>query len=134
MRKMLAISVLAFSLLFIMEGCSSRLVDFTIISSKSLAIRYQDGAKGQRIKGSSMGFLGLGANVKAAVDNAIEKAGGNYDALVDGVLYSRDNLIMAGYEVEGTPVNTAKLMALLGEDGFEKYCMAHKIEYHTQEQ
>jgi hypothetical protein len=121
---MLIIAVVSF-------GCSNRMVDFTIISSKSLSLHCQDNAKGQRVKGSSMGFLGLGANVKSAVDDAIEKAGNGYDALIDGVLYEKDNIIVTGYEIEGTPVNTSKLIAELGDEGFKKFCMEHKVEFRS---
>jgi hypothetical protein len=133
MSVYLKMIITALLLSVITIGCSNRLVDFTIISSKTLGMHYQDGAKGQRVKGSSMGFLGFGANIKSAVDDAIEKAGSGYDALIDGVLYERDNIIITGYEVEGTPVNTSKLLAELGKDGFDKFCMAHRIDFYSKQ-
>jgi hypothetical protein len=95
-----------------------------------VTLRFQDGGKGQqRVKGSSNGFLGIGKNLKVAVDEAIEKAGPGYDALIDGVIYVNNYWIFTGYSVKGTPINTTKLMAELGKDGFEKYCMNHKIDF-----
>lgn len=126
------VAVITFLISVVGIGCSARLVDFTIISSKTLSLRYQDGAKGQRVTGESMGFLGFGANVKTAVDRAIEKAGSEYDALIDGVLYSKDYIFLIGYVIEGTPVNTTKLLAELGKEGFEKFCLNHKLDYHSQ--
>ncbi len=125
-RSFLSVSIVSLSLILSGVACSVRLIDFTVISSKNVTLKFQDGGKGQqRVKGSSMGFLGIGANVKAAVDEAIEKAGPGYDALIDGVVYKD----VWGYSVEGTPINTTKLMAQLGKDGFEKYCMNHKIDF-----
>ena len=132
MSAYLKMAVMTFLISVIGIGCSARLVDFTIISSKTLGMRYQDGAKGQRVTGESLGFYGFGADVKTAVDRAIEKAGQGYDALIDGVLYRHSNLFFAGYVIEGTPVNTSKLLAELGKEGFEKFCLNHKMNYHSQ--
>ena len=49
--------------------------------------------------------------LKAAVDKAIEKAGPGYDALIDGVVYSRYEVFRQGWVVQGTPIKTSKLKA-----------------------
>ncbi len=48
---------------------------------------------------------GKGFTVKDAIDQAIEKAGPGYDALIDGVIYER----LFKYKVTGTPIKTSDL-------------------------
>ena len=74
-------------------GC--RVADFTIISSKTVTINVKKDAP--RVKG-------WGWTVKDAVDNAIEKPGGGYDALIDGVISQR----LFGYSVKGTPIKLSE--------------------------
>ena len=85
-------------------GCAQRLTDFTVISTKNVVV---EGKQGQRVKGEDKVLFCLAGfkqpNLKEAIDQAIEKGGG--DALVDGVVYYKA-FPMAGYEIEGTIVNT----------------------------
>ena len=50
------------------------------------------------------------ANLKEAVDRAIEKAGPGYDALIDGVVYAVSKFYILfgsfGYKIEGTPIKS----------------------------
>ena len=45
------------------------------------------------------------------LDKAIENAGPGYDALIDGVVFQRNEFFRAGWVVEGTPIKTGKLKA-----------------------
>lgn len=94
------------------SGCTMRLIDFTVISSKNVQVPK---ANSQRVEGKDCGAWLLTIpvstpNMKEAVDKAIESAGGDYDALVDGVLYSEMFTIVIFsqfcYRIEGTPINT----------------------------
>ncbi|MES2387639.1 MAG: hypothetical protein V4543_06535 [Bacteroidota bacterium] len=109
-------------------------MDFTVISSKVVTLRYEEGAKGKRTSGKSMQFFAIGVNLKAAVDKAIENAGPDYDALIDGVLLVKQYPFYGGYVVEGTPIKTTKLRADLGEAGFENYAKAHKLVEKSDKQ
>jgi len=91
-------------------SCNTRIIDFTVISSKNVTLRLPDDAKGPRTVGKEMKTCGR-PELKAAVDKAIETAGPGYDALIDGVVFSRQGFMSAGFVVEGTPVKTSKLKA-----------------------
>ena len=101
----LGIAIAALSL----SGCVARLADFTALSTKNANI---PGERGPRVKGEDLAtiilFFPTGqANIKTAVDRAIEKGGG--DLLVDGVISQECWYIpllfgQCGYVVEGTPV------------------------------
>jgi len=106
--------ILAATLAF---GCSTRMIDFTVISSKNANI--QGKSYGKRVEGKDCAGLLLGLipitgrfqpNMKEAVDRAIEGAGPGYDALIDGVVDSEVLLLFvynqACFVVEGTPINT----------------------------
>lgn len=94
----------------LVSSCSQRLIDFTVISSKNVTLRVPDTAKGPRTEGKEMKSCGQ-PMLKAAVDKAIEKAGPGYDALIDGVVYQRNEIFRMGWVVQGTPIKTAKLKA-----------------------
>ena len=83
-------SALVFTLL--LTGCTSRLIDFTVISSKNVNLVLPDGATGPRTEGKHsvpIILIPIGRpNIKEATDNAIEAAGPQYDALIDGVVSS----------------------------------------------
>lgn len=92
-------------------GCGARRVtDFTIISTKnSMLVSHAD--KGpNRITGEdcTITFVGV-PNMKSAIDDAVEKAGPGYDALVDGVVWMDDKLLYQCYRVEGTPLRAKKV-------------------------
>jgi hypothetical protein len=108
------------------SSCSSRLVDFTVISSKNVSLKI-DKSQGKTVSASSNGFLGLGASIKDAMDKALSSAGPDYDLLVDGVVRVNDYFLVSGYKVEGTAISTSKMKASLGVKGFEDWCKANNI-------
>ena len=122
--KLLMASALVSLLVF--SSCSQRIIDFTVISSKNHDLGF-DKSKGMMVKGKSMGFFGIGANVKAAVDDALEQAGPSYDILIDGKLSTMVYPFYSGYVTEGIAVQSGKMRSELGEEGFEKWCLEHDI-------
>ncbi|MGJ8743590.1 hypothetical protein [Polaribacter sp.] len=107
-------------LTLVLSSCSARLVDFTIISSKNHSVNFNL-ENGVVTKGKSMGFLALGTNIKDAMDKALENAGPQYDVLVNGVVRSENYFFYGGFEVEGTAVNSRKLIAELGQEGYKNW-------------
>ncbi len=123
MRKGLKLIVLLCGLAF-MAGCTMRIVDFTVISSKNVKVPTK--ARGQRVTGKDCTFvvfvpIGI-PNMKEAIDRAIESGGGDYDALVDGVVYQDNYSFIIGqmcFRVEGTPINTKSSTSMKELDGKE---------------
>ncbi len=108
------------------SSCSQRLIDFTVISSKNVSLKF-DKSQGKAVSGTSMGFIGLGASIKDAMDNALQNAGPDFDILVDGVVRLEDYFLVSGYKVEGTAISTSKMKASLGVKGYEEWCKANNI-------
>ncbi len=98
MSARIALLALALSNL---TACTVRVVDFTAISTKNVAVA---GEQGPRIKGKDCGFF-VAPSMKEAIDDALEKAGPGYDMLVDGVVYQSNNFLLC-YKIEGTPVKS----------------------------
>ncbi len=109
-----------------LNSCSYRLVDFTVISSKNHALKI-DKSIGVRVKGSSIGFLGIGASIKDAMDKALQSAGPEYDLLIDGVIRVDDYFLVSGYKVSGIAMSSSKLKASIGENNYENWCNSHNI-------
>ena len=97
-------------IVLVLGSCNVRIIDFTVISSKNVTLHLPDDAKGAKVEGRDMVFCGV-PNLKQACDRAIESAGPGYDALIDGVVFSRNEIIRTGYVVTGTPIKTTKLKA-----------------------
>jgi len=103
------------ALAIFLAGCTVRLADFTIISTKNIDLaRGADFKRGQaRIEGvdsvSIIIFVPTGTpNIKEAIDRAIESVPGAV-ALLDGVIYAKSWCIpllygQNKYVVEGTPL------------------------------
>jgi len=121
-----SLSMIILMTTLIFSSCSQRLVDFTVISSKNHSLKF-DLSQGKQVQGTSMGFLGLGASIKDAMDKALQSAGTEYDILVNGVVRDNDYFLVSGYKVTGTAINSSKLKAMLGERGFEEWCKANNI-------
>lgn len=103
---MMAKSALLFSCLVLVgAGCSTRVGDFTALSSKNVYCKNVDVTKlpQQRVEGKDICFLGIGADYKDAVDRALEKGHGNM--MIDAVFYIESWPLFAGYKVVGTVVN-----------------------------
>lgn len=92
-------------------GCGARRVtDFTIISTKNTLLVAGAERRQRRVKGEDCVFILFGVpNMKTAVDDAIEKSGDGYDALVDGVILMEDRVLFQCYIVEGTPLRRTDL-------------------------
>ncbi|MBM4403199.1 MAG: hypothetical protein FJ042_02245 [Candidatus Cloacimonetes bacterium] len=111
--KMLLLIAIVFALL--LSACVTRLVDFTIISTKNIDLSRASTFQraGSRITGEDavhiIIILPTGTpNMKEAIDKALESVNGAV-ALVDGVLYSKFFYIpyiygKSAYIVEGTPL------------------------------
>ncbi|MEI8137131.1 MAG: hypothetical protein WCH21_07400 [Bacteroidota bacterium] len=96
---------MALAVMIMLSSCSERLFDFTVISSKNVTMNVKKDAP--RVVGKKSG------SIKGALDNAIEKAGPGYDAIVDGVIYRHETPLilftLIKYHVEGTPVKTFEI-------------------------
>ncbi len=119
-RKILWLVVAAS--LVLVAGCSQRLVDFTIISSKNIDLSKADQFKRgtTRVEGVDnvpIIIFPLGTpNVKEAIDRAIEKVPGAV-ALVDGVVTYKFFYFLFGqasYFVEGLPLLDPTLVSATG--------------------
>ena len=106
--------VLMISLVVLLTACTTRLLDFTVISSKNIdlskAATFERGKS--RVEGVDKAYIiifiptGI-PNMKEAIDRALEKVPGAV-ALVDGVVSSKFAYFvvaaMTAYVVEGTPL------------------------------
>ncbi len=108
------------------SSCSQRLVDFTVISSKNVSLKI-DKSQGRVVTGTSMGFLGLGANIKDAMDKALQSAGPDYDLLIDGVVRTYQYPFVSGFKVTGTAISTSKMKASIGVKGYEEWCKVNNV-------
>ena len=118
------IAFLAFVVM--LSACSQRLVDFTIISSKNHSLAF-DLTQGKKVEGKSIGFLGMGATIKDAMDKALDQAGPGYDLLIDGVVYTHGAPFVSGFRVSGTAIRSRELRAYLGNEGFQKWLAENNV-------
>lgn len=77
---------------WIVAMSSCRVTDFTLISTKNVALD-STRTSAQRVSACS-------GSIKGAIDKAIEKSGSKYNAISDGVITT----IPFGYCIKGTPV------------------------------
>ena len=115
---------LAFIVMF--SGCSHRLVDFTMISSKNHGLRF-DRTKAVKVEGKDIQFLGIGVSIKGAMDKALESAGPGFDLLVDGVVLQQSYFFVAGFKVTGTAVRSDTLISELGEEEYLQWLEENNI-------
>jgi len=116
------------------------MIDFTVISSKMVDMRLKDTSKGPRVTGEDYVWwifsipMG-GASLKEAVDRAIESAGPGYDALMDGVVYSKFYWFFvtakSGYKVVGTPIKTSELITSLAQKGEDVEKVMEGVLFHS---
>lgn len=109
-----------------LSSCSVRLVDFTVISSKNVNLNI-DRTQGVKTEGSKVYFLGIGWNIKDAMDIALESAGPEYDLLIDGVVRYSSYPFIASVKVEGTAVSSSAMVAKLGEEGFKQWLKGQEV-------
>ena len=112
-----------------LSSCSMRLVDFTVISSKNFNLDI-DKTTGKQVKGKKSYFLGLGWNLKDAMDVALESAGLEYDLLVDGVVRYGSYPFVATITVEGTAISSKALKNKLGDAGYHDWLDNQKLTYN----
>ena len=103
-----------------LSSCSVRLVDYTMISTKQVNLQV-DKTQGKKVEGKKSYFLGIGWNLKDALDRALENAGPGYDLLVDGVVRYNDVPFVLTIKVEGTAINSSKMIAEMGEENFKNW-------------
>lgn len=125
-RTLVGQITLVMMLMILASGCSRRMMDYTIISSKNMQLQIPSDAMGPRVEGRDEVWVVIvpfgTPNIKEAVDRAIESAGPGYDALIDGVLYqTMSYYVLAskiGFRVEGTPIRTSVVsLESTGEHG-----------------
>ena len=111
-RKMILVSGIIMGVCAMLLGCTTRLIDFSIISSKNVNINAKRGPKtsGQDCAYFIILFPTGVPNMEEACDRAIEAAGPDYDALENGVLYSKQLILpffaKTCYVIEGRAINT----------------------------
>lgn len=136
--KLAMLGVLLFAIC--LSGCTRRLLDFTIVSSQNVDLRIDEADRGERTRGIDRVWwfflIPLGtANLNEAVDNAIENAGPDYDALIDGAIYFKNMwYILTGestFIVEGTPVKTSSLYAQIEAEGRDTAKVLETVLYHS---
>lgn len=118
MKKMTMLILLALSLT--LGSCSMRLVDFTVISSKNVNLNI-DKTQGKPAEATKGYFLGLGWNIKDAMDKALEEAGPEYDLLVDGVVSYSSYPFWASIKVKGTAMSTSKMKMSMTETEYNEW-------------
>lgn len=114
-------------LMFAFSSCSYRLIDFTVISSKNAGIKVEEG---KQTEGKSIKFLGLGASIKDAMDDALQNAGSQYDMLIDGVVRVKSYPFISGYVVEGKAVKSGDIKIALGmsDREFENWARTNSFD------
>lgn len=148
--------LLSLTALFLITGCSYRVMDFTLISSKNVELskfpdykRVDNRVEGEDTKSIIIIFPTGRPDGKEAIDKAIESTPGAV-ALVDGVLTYKYFYIPyiygeSTYVVEGTPLIDPSLasaeelnsmkeysVCLLNKDGeLEKTVQLNKEEYYS---
>ena len=103
---------IAFGMLVLLaSGCTIKMADLTVVSIKSNNIPAK--SIGTRVTGEHCVFSWLGVNwfgndpdLKKALEQAMDKAGPEYDALVEASLSRKNGYWKNCYEVSGTAINT----------------------------
>ena len=105
MRKLLLSTLLMSCLMSF--GCSRRMTDCTILSTKNIYCKNVDLTtlkQNQGVVGKDIRFWGIGSNIENAADETLEKGGGNL--IIDPVIYYESfPFICGGYVVKGTVIN-----------------------------
>ncbi len=93
-------------------GCTARIADFTVVSSRNTLIT-EGRPTGPRTKGQDcvpVILIPIGqVSLKSAIDDAIDKAGPQFDTLRDAVVTFANRSFLFGelcYEVEATPISS----------------------------
>lgn len=107
-----------------LTSCAQTIGQATFLTSKTVNFTYQQGAKG------NMDVSGTGSSIDAAVKDALQKAGSNFDALIDVKIIRRQYycvlFYLISYKVVGTPVNTSLIkLSIKNSKQFNNYCLTH---------
>lgn len=90
--------------MFLLGGCSTRIADLTVASSKNMDLNRGNFVRGKRVEGSSIVpviIVPFGtANLKEAIDNAIEREPCAV-GLSNAVIYRSNYTFAFGYRVIG---------------------------------
>jgi len=124
--KKSTINVVTLVLILFLSGCTYRLVDFTVISTKNAEIGV-DRTKGKQTEGKKSYFLGLGFNLKDALDAALENAGPQYDLLIDGIVSYQNLPFVSVVKVKGVAISSSDLKASLGIQGYNQWCKNNNV-------
>ena len=124
MKKITFLVLMAMTLS--LGSCSMRLVDFTVISSKNVNLDI-DRSQGKAVEASKAYFLGIGWNIKDAMDKALEEAGPEYDILIDGVVSYTSYPFVASIKVKGTALSSSKMRMSMGEEAFNAWLASANI-------
>ena len=97
--------------LLLSSGCAVRIADFSVVSIKRSNIPAKE--VGKRVSGENCAFSFLGLdwlskdpNLKEAVDQAMQNAGPDYDAMVEVTVYRKTGFWKNCYLVQGTVIST----------------------------
>ena len=122
------IKLVGVGLLFIsLSSCTTRLVDFTVISTKNTNM-IVDRENAKQTNGKASYFLGIGFNLKDGIDDALENAGTKYDMLVDGVVSYQRIPFVDVIKVKGLAVNSRGIQSSMTHEEFKKWCSNHDIK------
>ncbi|MFH1673322.1 MAG: hypothetical protein ABIF87_07855 [Pseudomonadota bacterium] len=140
--RTIVVGVLCLSLVFVSLGCTQRLTDFTVISSKNVdlsrAAEFKRGSA--RVEGRDTTYIiiffptGI-PNLKEAIDRAIEDVPGAV-ALVDGVVTFEHWYIplifgQQSYVVEGLPLIDRSLLS--GQELPSNYIVSYYDESNNEQ-
>lgn len=124
MLKTLKVLSLVLIATFLLTGCTQRVTDFTVISTKNVDLNSKSLKRGaERVRGEDPIYMvliipiGIKTDLKQAIDNAIEKVPGAV-ALVDGVVSFSNFYIpfifgRTTYIVVGTPLIDTNIVSSL---------------------
>ena len=103
-----------------LSSCATQIGQSTFLSSETLNFVYHTGAKG------NMQVIGTGKSIDDAVKSALQKAGNNFDALIDVKIEMVNYSFIVRYRVTGTPVNTSMMkLSMSNNKQFDNYCSTH---------
>lgn len=123
--KNLKLPIFAFTMVVLLASCSHRLVDFTTMSTKNVNLNI-DKSQGTRVEGKAVYFLGIGFNLKDAIDDALEQGGPGYDLLIDGVVRYQNFPFVTIVKVEGIAVNAQKMKISMTESQYNNWLTENK--------
>ncbi len=89
----------------LVQGCATRIGDFTVISTQNVnfaAIDAKTASTAPVVEGEDIKFFSI-PNLEEAIDDALRKGNGN--VMIDAVLYTYSGFCCSGYKVKGRVIN-----------------------------